>query len=78
MRTRSEQLDREVHPVRARLAETFEQLCAGMTSGQLVDQLAGLRARAPGSRVLPQPRTRNSGNPAPADWSPAPRGCHSG
>src|ERR1700680_1254690 len=40
MGTQSEQLERQVHQARARLTETLEELRAGMTPGQVVDQLA--------------------------------------
>jgi Protein of unknown function (DUF3618) len=40
MGTQSEQLERKAHQVRARLIETLEELRAGMTPGQVVDQLA--------------------------------------
>jgi hypothetical protein len=40
MGTQSEQLERKAHQVRTRLTETLEELRAGMTPGQVVDQLA--------------------------------------
>jgi hypothetical protein len=47
MGTQSEQLERKTHQVRARLTETFEELRARMTPGQLVDQLADYAREVP-------------------------------
>jgi hypothetical protein len=52
MGTRSEQLERNTHQVRARLTETFEELCAGMTPGQLVDQLADYAREGPAAEFF--------------------------
>jgi hypothetical protein len=47
MGTQSKQLERKAHQVRARLTETLEELRAGMTPGQVVDQLADYAREGP-------------------------------
>jgi len=47
MGTQSEQLERKVHQARARLTETFEELRAGMTPGQVFDQFADYARKGP-------------------------------
>ena len=52
MGTQSEQLERKAHQVRARLTETLEELRAGMTPGQVVDQLAGYAREGPAAEFF--------------------------
>jgi Protein of unknown function (DUF3618) len=52
MGTQSEQLERKAHQVRARLTETLEELRAGMTPGQVVDQLAEYAREGPAAEFF--------------------------
>ena len=47
METQSEQLERKAQQARALLTETLEELRAGMTPGQVVDQLADYAREGP-------------------------------
>jgi hypothetical protein len=52
MGTQSEELERKPHQVRARLSETLEELRAGMTPGQVVDQFALYAREGPAAEFL--------------------------
>jgi hypothetical protein len=52
MGTQSEQLERKAHQVRARLTETLEELRAGMTPGQVVDQLVDYAREGPAAEFF--------------------------
>jgi len=52
MGIQSEQLERKAHQVRARLTETLEELRAGMTPGQVVDQLAEYAREGPAAEFF--------------------------
>jgi Protein of unknown function (DUF3618) len=52
MGTQSEQLERKARQARARLTETFEELRAGMTPGQIVDQLADYARDGPAAEFF--------------------------
>jgi hypothetical protein len=52
MGSQSEQLERKAHQVRARLPETLEELRAGMTPGQVVDQFAHYAREGPAAEFL--------------------------
>jgi hypothetical protein len=65
MGTRSEQLERNTHQVRARLTETFEELRAGMTPGQLVDQLADYAREGPAAEFFRNLAREIRENPLP-------------
>jgi hypothetical protein len=52
MGTQSEQLERKAHQVRTRLTETLEELRAGMTPGQVVDQFAHYAREGPAAEFL--------------------------
>ena len=49
MGTQSEQLERKAHQVHTRLTE---ELCAGMTPGQVVDQLADYAREGPAAEFF--------------------------
>src|SRR5689334_5125515 len=52
MGTQSEQHERKAHQTRARLTETLEELRAGMTPGQVVDQLAQYAREGPAAEFF--------------------------
>jgi len=52
MGIQSEQLERKAHQVRARLTERLEELRAGMTPGQVVDQLADYAREGPAAEFF--------------------------
>jgi hypothetical protein len=52
MGTQSEQLERKAQQARARLTETLEELRAGMTPGQIVDQLADYARDGPAAEFF--------------------------
>jgi hypothetical protein len=52
MGTQSEPLEQKAHQVRARLSETLEELRAGMTPGQVVDQFARYAREGPAAEFL--------------------------
>jgi hypothetical protein len=65
MGTQSEQLERKAHQARARLTETLEELRAGMTPGQVVDQLAEYAREGPGTEFFRNLVREIRGNPLP-------------
>jgi hypothetical protein len=65
MGTQSEQLEQKTHQVRARLAETFEELRAAMTPGQLVDQLADYAREDPAAEFFRNLARKIRENPLP-------------
>ena len=65
MGTQSEQLEREVHQVRARLTEILEELRARMTPGQVVDQLAVYVRKGPAAEVFRNLAREIRENPLP-------------
>jgi Protein of unknown function (DUF3618) len=71
MGTQSEQLERKAHQVRTRLTETLEELRAGMTPGQVVDQLADYARESPAAEFFANLAREIRQNPLPAhaDWS---------
>jgi hypothetical protein len=71
METQSEQLERKAQQARARLTETLEELRAGMTPGQVVDQLADYAREGPAAEFFRNLARQNLRKPAPAhaDWS---------
>ena len=52
MGTQSEQLERKAHQPRARLTETLKELRAGLTPGQVVDQLADYAREGPAAEFF--------------------------
>jgi hypothetical protein len=52
MGTQSEQLERKAQQARARLTETLKELRAGLTPGQVVDQLAGYAREGPAAEFF--------------------------
>ena len=52
MGTQSEQLERKAQQARARLTETLKELRAGLTPGQVVDQLAGYARAGPAAEFF--------------------------
>jgi hypothetical protein len=52
MGTQSEQLERKAQQARARLTETLKELRAGLTPGQVVDQLADYAREGPAAWLI--------------------------
>src|SRR5882762_10142374 len=52
MGTQSEQLERKAQQARARLTETLKELRAGLTPGQVVDQLADYAREGPAAEFF--------------------------
>jgi|ERR1700730_7988664 hypothetical protein len=65
MGTQSEQLERKVHQARARLTETLEELRAGMTPGQVVDQFADYARKGPAAEFFRNLAREMRQNPLP-------------
>ena len=65
MGTQSEQLERKAHQVRTRLTETLEELGAGMTPGQVVDQLADYAREGPAAEFFRNLAREIRENPLP-------------
>jgi Protein of unknown function (DUF3618) len=65
MGTQSEQLERKAHQARARLTETLEELRAGMTPGQVVDQLAEYAREGPAAKFFRNLAREIRENPLP-------------
>jgi hypothetical protein len=65
MGTQSEQLERKVHQARARLTGTLEELRAGMTPGQVVDQFADYARKGPAAEFFRNLAREMRENPLP-------------
>jgi hypothetical protein len=65
MGTQSKQLERKAHQVHGRLTETLEELRAGMTPGQVVDQLADYAREGPAAEFFRNLAREIRENPVP-------------
>src|ERR1700730_1703967 len=71
MGTQSEQLERKAQQARARLTETLKELRAGLTPGQVVDQLAGYAREGPAAEFFRNLARQIWENPLPLTLSEA-------